>query len=84
MRGQRQEGVPTPTAEEDEMIEQKFPPGWDENRVREVLAQYESQTEDEQFAEIEAAREAEGMTLMAIPAELVPAVRALLAHEQSA
>ncbi len=59
-------------------------PGWDENRVREVLAQYESQTEDEQFAEIEAAWEAEGMTLMAIPAELVGAVRALLAHKQSA
>lgn len=66
------------------MIEQKFPPGWDENRVREVLAHYESQTEDEQFAEIEAAREAEGMTLMAIPTELVPEVRALLARKQSA
>ncbi len=66
------------------MIEQKFPPGWDENRVREVLAHNESQTEDEQFAEIEAAREAEGMTPMAIPAELVPAVRALLAPKQSA
>ena len=39
------------------MSRQKFPPGWDEDRVREVLAHYESQTEDEQFAEIEAARE---------------------------
>jgi hypothetical protein len=66
------------------MIEQKFPPGWDEDRVREVLAHYEGQSEDEQFAEIEAAREAEGMTLMAIPTELVPEVRALLAREQSA
>ncbi len=59
------------------MIGQKFPPGWDEERVREVLAHYEGQTEDEQFAEIEAAREAEGMTLMAIPTELVPEVRCL-------
>ena len=66
------------------MIEQKFPPGWDENRVREVLAHYEGQSEDEQFAEIEAAREAQGMTLMAITAELVPEVRALLAQKQSA
>ncbi len=66
------------------MIEQKFPPGLDEDRVREVLAHYEGQTEDEQFAEIEAAREAEGMTLMAIPTELVPEVRALLARKQSA
>jgi hypothetical protein len=66
------------------MIEQRFPPCWDEARVREVLAHYERQTEDEQFAEIEAAREAEGMTLMAIPTELVPEVRALLARKQSA
>jgi hypothetical protein len=62
----------------------KFPPGWDEARVRDVLAHYENQTEDEQFAEIEAAREAEGVTLMAVPTELVPEVRALLARKQSA
>ncbi|HWG41425.1 MAG TPA: hypothetical protein VN688_01470 [Gemmataceae bacterium] len=66
------------------MSEQKFPPGWDEARVREVLAHYESQTEDEQFAEIEAAQEAEGITMMAVPMELVPEVRALLAKKQSA
>ena len=53
-------------------------------RIREVLAHYESQTEDEQFAEIEAAREAEGITLMAVPTELVPEVRALIARKQSA
>ena len=63
---------------------QQFPPGWDEARVREVLAHYEGQGEDEQFAEIEAAREAEGVTLMAVPTELVPEVRALLARKQSA
>lgn len=66
------------------MTAQKFPPGWDEERVREVLAHYESQTEDEQFAEIEAAREAEGTTLMAVPIELVPEVRALIARKLSA
>ena len=62
----------------------KFPPGWDEARVREVLAHFESQTEDEQFAEIEAAREAKDVTLMAIPTELVPEVRALLARKKIA
>jgi hypothetical protein len=66
------------------MSQQKFPPGWDEARVREVLNHYENQTEDEQFAEIEAAREAEGVTLMAVPTELVPEVRALIARKQSA
>jgi hypothetical protein len=66
------------------MNDQKFPPGWDEDRVRQVLAHYEDQTEDEQFAEIEAAREAEGTTLIAVPSELVPEIRALLARKQSA
>ena len=65
------------------MNEQKFPPGWDEERVRQVLAHYEEQTEDEQFAEIEAAREEEGTTLIAVPTELVPEIRALLARKQS-
>jgi hypothetical protein len=65
------------------MSTQNFPHGWDEARVRDVLAHYENQTEDEQFAEIEAALQAEGTTLMAVPAELVPKVRALLAQSQS-
>jgi hypothetical protein len=30
------------------MTKQNFPPGWDEDRVRDVLAHYENQTEDEQ------------------------------------
>lgn len=61
------------------MSDQKFPPGWNEERVRQVMEHYESQTEGEQFAEIEAVREEEGVTMMAIPTELVPEVRALLA-----
>lgn len=59
-----------------------FPAGWNEARVREVLAHYESQTEDEQFAEIEAALDSDDTTLMAVPTELVPEVRALLARSQ--
>jgi hypothetical protein len=70
--------------EEAEMTLQKFPPGWDEKRVQELIAHYENQSEDEEFADIEAAREAEDITLMAIPTDLVPEVRALLARKQSA
>ncbi|MBX9758539.1 MAG: hypothetical protein K2Y29_07145 [Beijerinckiaceae bacterium] len=66
------------------MNDQRYPPGWDEKRVQEVLAHYEDQTEDEQFAEIEAARETDGMTLIAVPTELVSEVQALLARKQSA
>lgn len=62
----------------------EFPPGWDEKRVREVLEHYERQTDDEQFAEIEAAHETKGTTLMSVPTELVPEVRALLARTRSA
>ena len=66
------------------MSQQKFPPGWDEERVREVLSHYEDQNEDEQFAEIEAAREAEDITMMAVPTDLASEVRALIARRQSA
>jgi hypothetical protein len=37
-----------------------FPQGWDEERVRKVLAHYENQSEDEAVAEDEAAYHAEG------------------------
>jgi hypothetical protein len=51
------------------MNQQRFPPGWDEERVRQVLSHYETQSEDEQFAEIEAAREGPNTTMMAVPTD---------------
>jgi predicted dinucleotide-binding enzyme len=66
------------------MKKQKFPRGWNERRIKEFIAHYESQTEDEEFADIEAARKAADITLMAIPTKLVPKVRALLAQKRSA
>ena len=63
---------------------QKYPPGWDEKRVREVIDHYENQTEAEQYAEIEAALRAANITMMAVPTELVPKVRALIAKKRSA
>ncbi len=59
-----------------------FPPGWDEDRVRRVLAHYEEQTEDEAVAEDEAAQEDKTQTLMEVPTELVPAVRQLIAKRK--
>jgi hypothetical protein len=58
----------------------KFPPGWDEERVSGVLAHYEEQTEAEAVAEDEAALEDRTQTVMEIPTELVPAVRELIAR----
>ena len=66
------------------MRQSKFPPGWDEKRVSEVLAHYESQTEEEAVAEDEAAFEAAGQTVMEIPTELVPKVRELIAKHKGA
>ncbi len=63
---------------------QVFPPGWDEKRVRELLNYYENQTEEEQVAEHEAAYEATGQTMMSIPTELVPQVRALISRRRGA
>ncbi len=62
----------------------KFPPGWDEERLRRVLAHYEQQTEEEAVAEDEAAFEQEGQTFIAVPKELLPKVRELIARHESA
>ena len=56
----------------------RFPPGWDEERLRDVIEHYEGQTDDGLAAEIEAAFEDRSQTVMVIPNDLVPAVRALL------
>jgi len=64
------------------MTQNKFPPGWDEARVRNVLAHYESQTEDEAVAEDEAAVEGAADTVMTMPKPLVQAVRELIAKHQ--
>ncbi|MBM2826924.1 MAG: hypothetical protein HW403_988 [Dehalococcoidia bacterium] len=65
------------------MKQSKFPKGWDEERVRQVLAHYEELTEEEATAEDEAAYEDTTQTLMEVPNELVPAIRELIAKHQA-
>lgn len=65
------------------MKQSKFPPGWDENRVQQVLEHYETQTENEAVAEDEATLETPGQTIMEVPSALVPEVRELIARHQS-
>jgi len=60
-----------------------FPPNWDEKRVQEVLAHYESQSEGEAVAEDEAAYEDPSQTYMEIPNDLVSKVRELIAKRAS-
>ena len=61
------------------MKKKRFPPGWDEQRVRAVLEHYEAQTEEEAVAEDEAAYDDAAQTFMEVPKELVPKVRELIA-----
>jgi len=61
----------------------KYPPGWDEERVRRVLEHYEAQTDDEAVAEDEATYEATTHTSMDVPVELVPVVRELIARRRA-
>jgi hypothetical protein len=65
------------------MNEQRFPSGWDEDRVKRLIAHYDALTEEEQIAEDEAAvSEQEGQTVITVPETLVPAIRRLLAGDK--
>jgi len=63
------------------MKKNRFPKGWDAERVNRVLEHYENQTEDEAVAEDEAAWEDSNQTFVEVPNELVPAVRELIAKK---
>ena len=65
------------------MTTNRFPPGWDEERVQRVLDHYENQTDEEAVAEDEERYDAATHTIMEVPAELVPAIRELIAKRQS-
>lgn len=63
---------------------QKYPAGWDEERVRKLAEHYDNQTEDEQVAEHETAMRAEGQTIMVVPTELVPEIVMLISKKRPA
>lgn len=65
------------------MKQNKFPPGWDEEKVHRIMSHYEEQTETESVAEDEAAYEDQTQAIMEIPIQLVPAVRALIAKHSA-
>lgn len=66
------------------MSKNRFPEGWDEERVRRVLEHYDSQSDEESVAEDEDRLDSSKHTVMEVPAELVPAVRSLIAKQQHA
>jgi hypothetical protein len=62
-------------------IRNKFPPGWTERRVRQVIAHYDRQNDDEAIAEDER-RVRQAQTTMRVPSALVGKVRNLIAQHQ--
>ncbi len=58
----------------------RFPDGWDAERVQRVLEHYDQQSEMETVAEDEAAYENQTESVVEVPVELVPEVRALIAR----
>ena len=65
------------------MTEQSLPRGWDPERVRRVLAHYDSQTEEEAFAEDESAMEGSSHTVVEVPEELMPTIREVIARYEA-
>ena len=61
----------------------KFPVGWNEDRVKKVIDHYETQSEEDAVSEDEAAYQHDGQTIMEVPSELVPKVRDLISKNTS-
>ena len=51
------------------MKQNKFPTGWNEERLQSVIDYYENQTEDEAVVEDEAGLQDGSITLMEVPTE---------------
>jgi len=63
-------------------VRQRFPSAWNEKRVKELIAYYDRQTEDEELAEYEAGMKLKGRALMLVPAELVAEIHQLIDQRQ--
>jgi hypothetical protein len=66
------------------MKRNRFPKGWDEARVRQVLEHYDSQTDEEAIAEDEAAFRMRDHAVMIVPKKLVPAITKLITRSKPA
>ena len=60
------------------MTRNRFPPGWDEKRVRRVLAHYENQSDEEVAAEDALAFKDKRRAVVEVPIELLPVIRGLI------
>jgi len=63
------------------MSQNKFPTGWDDEKVQRILTHYEGQNEDEALQEDEAGIDSSA-TVVNVPHDLLPKVRELTAKHQ--
>ena len=68
------------------MSDQKFPEGWDEQRVKRLLKELDARTDEEWIAADEAAAaDGDDQAVVTVPAALLPEIRRLLAaHKKTA
>jgi hypothetical protein len=67
------------------MKKQKFPKGWNEKRVKQLIAELDARTDEEWIAADEAtAAKGAGQTVITVPTALLPEIRRLLASHKSA
>ncbi len=67
------------------MKKQQFPRGWDEQRVKQLIAELDARTDEEWVAADEAAAaDADGQTDITVPTALLPEIRRLLGSHKSA
>lgn len=66
------------------MTQQKFPRGWDLERVERLIAELDARTDDEWVAADEAAAEAEDQAVITVPTALLPEIRRLIATHKTA
>lgn len=67
------------------MNEQRFPKGWDEQRVKRLIAELDARTDEEWIAADEAAAaDGDDLAVITVPATLLPEIRRLLASHKTA
>lgn len=66
------------------MTEQRFPAGWDEQRVKRLIAELDARTDEEWIAADEAAAEGAEQAIISVPVALLPEIRRLIASHKSA
>jgi hypothetical protein len=82
---QAAQSLPEAAKETRTMMKQRFPKGWDEQRVKRLIEELDARTDEEWIAADEASVDDGGdQVVIAVPATLLPEVRRLIATHNSA